>query len=223
MKSRSYTEAIRAYAALYDELTAKGPKPLFQTMDNKASAALKTFLTSHKMKLQLIPQHIHRQNTAERAIQTFKNHFIAGICSTDKQFPLHLWDRPTPFAIITLNLLQQSRINPKLSAYAQLNVPFDSNQTPITPPGSKVILHKKTRQQKTWAPPRVNGFYFGPVMDHYQCHHVYCTATRQERIVDTIGFMPQHCKVPGFSSANVATVAATDPTTRSCTQLHQRH
>jgi hypothetical protein len=127
MKSRSDAEAIRAYTALYDELTVKGLKPLFQTMDNEASSALKTFLTSCKIKFQLISPYIHRQNAAGRAINTCKNHFIAGICSTDKQFPLHLWDRLIPHVVITLNLLWQSRVNPKLSAYAQLNGPFNFN------------------------------------------------------------------------------------------------
>jgi hypothetical protein len=43
MKSRSDAEAIRAYTVLYDELTAKGLKPLFQTMDDEAYTALKKF------------------------------------------------------------------------------------------------------------------------------------------------------------------------------------
>jgi hypothetical protein len=68
MKNRSDTEAIRAYTIIYDELTAKGLKPLFQNMDNEASTALKTFLTALKMNFQLVPPHIHRQNAAERAI-----------------------------------------------------------------------------------------------------------------------------------------------------------
>jgi hypothetical protein len=125
MKSRSDAEAIRAYIVLYDELTANGLKPIFQTMDKEASTALKIILTSREMKFQLV---------AERAIQTFKNHFIAIISSTDKYFPLRLWDRLIPHIIITLNLLRQSRVNPKLSAYAQLNGPFDFNRTPIAPP-----------------------------------------------------------------------------------------
>jgi hypothetical protein len=28
-----------------------------------------------------------------RAIRTLKNHLIAGLCSTNKDIPLHLWDR----------------------------------------------------------------------------------------------------------------------------------
>jgi hypothetical protein len=93
MKNRSDAEAIRSYSRIYDELTSKGLKPKFKKMDNEASAALKQFLHSKNIQFQLVPPHVHRQNAAERAIQTFKNHFIAMLCSTDKQFPTHLWDR----------------------------------------------------------------------------------------------------------------------------------
>jgi hypothetical protein len=50
---------------LYNELTAKGLKPLFQTMDNEESSALKKIITSIEMKFQLVPPHIHIQNAAE--------------------------------------------------------------------------------------------------------------------------------------------------------------
>jgi hypothetical protein len=108
MKNRSDAEANRAYSRIYDELTAKGLKPKFQTMDNEASTALKHFLHSKDIKFQLVPPHVHRQNAAERAIQTFKNYFVPMLCSTDTQFPIHLWDRLIPHAVTTLNLLRQS-------------------------------------------------------------------------------------------------------------------
>jgi hypothetical protein len=165
---------------IYDELTAKGLRPLFQTMDNEASTALKTFLTAREMKFQLVPPRVHRQNAAERAIETFKNHFLAGICSADKPFPLHLWDSFIPRAVIMLNLLIQSRINPKLSAYAQLNGPFNFNRTPVAPPGARVIFHEKPQQRRTWAPHGIDGFYLGPAMEHYRCHRIYCSSTGQE-------------------------------------------
>jgi hypothetical protein len=167
MKNRSDAEAIRAYAVIYDELTAKGLIPIFQTMDNEVLTALKMFLVSRNMKFQLVSPHIHRQNMAERAIQTFKNHFVTGICSNDKQLPLHLWDRIIPHATLTLNLLRQSRVNPKLSAHAQLNGPFDFNHTTVATPRSRVIFHEKPRQRNTWTPHGVNGFYLGPAMEHY--------------------------------------------------------
>jgi hypothetical protein len=59
-----------------------------------------------KIDYQLVPPGTHRRNAPERAICTFKNHFIAGHCSSiDKDFPLHLWDCLVEQAVITLNLL----------------------------------------------------------------------------------------------------------------------
>jgi hypothetical protein len=49
-------------------------------------------------------------------------------------------------------------------------------------------------------------------MDHYHGHQVYCSTTRHGRISDTVEFFPQHCKVPGISSANAATIAAANLT-----------
>ena len=53
---------------------------------------------------QLVTPGEHRCNAVERAIQTFKNHFIVSLCSTNKHFPLHLWDRiayPKHFGLST--------------------------------------------------------------------------------------------------------------------------
>jgi hypothetical protein len=65
MKNWSDMEAIRAYTRIYDELTAKGLKPTFQTMGNEASKALKQFLHSKDIHVQLVAPHVHRQNAAE--------------------------------------------------------------------------------------------------------------------------------------------------------------
>ena len=48
---------------------------------------LKNFIAHEQMQYQLTPPHFHRCNAAERAIRTFKNHFISGLCSVDKIFP----------------------------------------------------------------------------------------------------------------------------------------
>ena len=70
---------------------------------------------------------VHRRNVAERAIQTFKDHFIAGLASVDPQFPMHEWNRLLPQAIITLNLLRNARVNPKLSSYAYIFLGFSTS------------------------------------------------------------------------------------------------
>jgi hypothetical protein len=124
------------------------------------------------MEYQLVPPHVHWANAAERAIRTFKNHFIAGLSSTDKLFPLNLWDQLLPQAEITLNLLRTSCINPKLSAYAQIGGAFDYNATPLAPPGTKIVIHEKPSVQGSWAPHGLDGWYIGPALEHYQCYRV---------------------------------------------------
>ena len=45
---------------------------------------------------QMVPPHNHRANLAERAIQTFKNHFKAGLSIVHPEFPIAEWDRLLP-------------------------------------------------------------------------------------------------------------------------------
>ena len=73
-----------------------------------------------KSKYQLVDPHNHRVNAAERAIQTAKEHLIAGLCTTDPNVPIQLWDQLIEQCFITLNLLRRSRKNPRLSAYEAL-------------------------------------------------------------------------------------------------------
>jgi hypothetical protein len=100
MKSRSASEWVKAYDIVHKELTVKGFKPKLQTLDNEASSDLKNFFTVNDVTYQLVPPHFHCRNAAESAIRTFKEHFVAGISSVDPAFPLHLWDRLLPQAVI---------------------------------------------------------------------------------------------------------------------------
>jgi hypothetical protein len=108
MKSRSPSEWVKAYNSVHQELTIKGFKPKLQTLDNEASTSLKNYFTVNDIAYQLVPPHCHRRNAAERAIRTFKEHFVAGLSLVDPSFPMHLWDRLLPEAYITLNLLRTS-------------------------------------------------------------------------------------------------------------------
>jgi hypothetical protein len=141
MKFRSASEWVKSYDTIHQELTVKGFKPKLQTLDNEASAALKNFITANDVDYQLVPPHCHRRNGAERAIRTFKEHFVTGLSSEDPTFPLHLWDRLLPQAEITLNLLRTSRLHPQLFAAAHFHSLVDYNKTAFSPPGCRIIAH----------------------------------------------------------------------------------
>ena len=82
-----------AYKQVHAKLLKAGLKPQLHRLDNEYSQILKDFMTEEKEDYQLVPSGMRRRNSAERAIRTFKNHFIAGLASTDPNFPLNLWDR----------------------------------------------------------------------------------------------------------------------------------
>ena len=135
-------------------------------------------MTKNDIVFQLVPPHLHRANAAERAIRTWKNHFISILCGLDPLFPLQLWDKLIDQVNLTLNLLRPSRLNPKMAAEAMLNGPFDFNITPIAPIGTKCLVHEKPAVRGTWAPHGVDGWYVGPARDHYRCYTVYIPSTK---------------------------------------------
>jgi hypothetical protein len=209
MKNRGDKEMVRAFDLLVQSIILRGLKPPLQRLDNEASLALRNYLTKQGITYQLAPPHIHQRNNAKRAIQTFKNHFIAGLCSVDPNFPLKLWDKILPQATLTLNLLRKSRINPRMSAYAQLNRHFDFNSTPLAPPpGTRIIAHEKPDQRASWDPHGLDGYYLGPALDHYRCYQVNITKTKGTRIVDTVEFFPATLAMPRTSSKDLASIAA---------------
>ena len=98
----------------------------------------------HNVDFQRVPPHSHRRNAAERALQTWKNHFIVGLSYCDPKFLLSKWDHLLLQAKITLNLLRSSQHQPNLSAHACLFGNYDFNRCPLTPPRTKVIIMAST-------------------------------------------------------------------------------
>jgi len=161
----------------------------------------------------LYPPHVHRRNAAERAIRTFKNHFVAGVSSVDPNFPLKLWDRLLPQAIRTLNMLRPTRINQNISADAYLNGQHDFNKHPMAPPGTKTVAHLKPQQRTSWSKHGIMGWYVGPSFNHYRCYRIYIPKTRGERIVDTVELFSTHSTTPTWSANQEILLAATKLTT----------
>ena len=158
----------------------------------------------------MVPPHTHRRNLAERAIQTWKNHFKAGLASIDPNFPLTEWDRLIPQANITLNLLRGARTNPMLSAYSYIFGEFNFAATPMAPPGTKIVAHVKPSIRRTWELNGELGWYVGPSMHHYRCVQCYFPRTKTPRDCDTVTFFPTHVPFPEIKLDDFLRQAATD-------------
>ena len=96
LKTRQGPKIIKAYAKIIQYLQERGFHPRVHWLDNEASNAMKTHDQTNHIGYELVPLHMHKRNAAERDIRTWKNHFISGLCSTESQFPMHLWCRLLP-------------------------------------------------------------------------------------------------------------------------------
>ncbi len=105
-----------AHQQQYNLLKPKGYKIRLNVMDNQANKVITKFLDEQQCNLLLVEPHNHRVNAAERAIQTFKAHFISALATTDSKFPLQLWDQLMPQVKSTLNMLRPLHVNPNISA-----------------------------------------------------------------------------------------------------------
>ena len=156
MKNRINKEMIRDFKSLTEDLKSRGIYPGFHFMDNETSTALNLTMITMNTKYQLVPPSNHRANNEERAIKTFKNHFIGELCSVDKYFHLQLWDRLLQQATTSLNLIRQSITIPHISAYTHIFVEFDFNRTILAPPGTRRIIHNRPNDRASWV---TNGEY----------------------------------------------------------------
>jgi hypothetical protein len=172
-----------------------------QILDNEASLANKEAITfKWNATFQLVPPDMHCRNWAERAIHTFKDHYLAILAGVNSAFPPYLWDLLLPQAELTLNLFCQSTIKPRISAWEFFQGPFDFNKTPLGPVGCRVLIHAKPATRRPLDFRAKNGFYIGPDMDSYRCFKLVNADTKSQVISDTVEFRLSYLSIPALST-----------------------
>jgi hypothetical protein len=112
LKNHFTSSLVASQTQLFHYFRDRGLRPKVIILYNECPLALKTFFRKEDVRFQLSPPNDRRTNPAEKAIDTWKCHFIAGLASVDPAFPIHLWCRLIRQCNLTLNLLRTSRINP---------------------------------------------------------------------------------------------------------------
>jgi hypothetical protein len=121
-------------------------------MDNEGSKEDKKHIQSNKMEIQLVPPHNHCVNTADRAISTFKEHFVTALATVNMLCLLQLLDKFLPQVELTLNLWRFSHCNPLIWANHKLYGPFDFNKTPLSLLGTKALVYDDPATRTSCAP-----------------------------------------------------------------------
>ena len=126
---------------------------------------------------ELVEPHNHRLNAAERAIQTFKNHLIAGLSICNASFPLLLWNKIVLQVQDYLNMLRTSRVHPNLSAYSVLEGIHDFNRHPWDPPETRATIFNPPETRTSFGPHAIDAWYIGPAPQNYCCYNFFHPST----------------------------------------------
>jgi hypothetical protein len=181
-------------------------------LDNKCSEKFKMCIKNAGMTHELVPPNCHHCSIAERAIQTFKNHFMSILSGVDNRFPLSLWCHLVCPAKLTVNLLRQSNVTPKVSAYAHVHGQDNYMMWPFAPLGCAVMAHVKPKNRQTWDVHAEVGFNIGTAMEHHRCFHVYIVKTRATRVSNAVFFKHQYITNPQIKPETLVMKAAAELT-----------
>ena len=178
-------------------------------LDNEISKDLVESFDQKNITYQIVTPCEHNK-LAERAIQTHKAHFKAGLAIVDPNFPLSEWDRLITQANMTLNLLRAANWNPKLSACSHTFGVFNFMATLLALPGTKVVVHFHPDKRGSWELNGEVGWCVGPSLNRYRCLECYFPRERETRHCDTIEFIPHQCAFPSMNLKDSLLQAATD-------------
>jgi hypothetical protein len=197
-QSKHDSHRITAYNEMYARLATQHVTPDVHILDNEASKAFLNAITTNGCKYQLVPPHVHRRNRAERAIRTFKDHFLTILARVAPPYPKDRWDLLLPQAELTLKLLRPSN-NPLLSTWESLFGTYNFDATPMGPAGCRVLIHNKAAIRRLWDNRCHDGFFIGPALHHYRCYRVLNTHSGAVTISDAVKFRHHYLPSPELS------------------------
>ena len=152
---------------------------------------------------QLVPPNVHRRYVAERAIRTIKVHFLEILAGMDPDFPKYMWYNLLVQTKLTINLLVQATLNPRMSAWEYYNREFEYTATPLGPIGCKIIIHTTSNKRKYWDQNGREGFSVGPALQHYQCIQAIDSKTKALIITDTAEYLHKYLTQPHITAGDI--------------------
>ena len=207
---------IAARTKILERMRRQGIMPKHQILDNQCSALMKLAMdatvladgSTSRMTYELVPPEEHRRNIAEKAIQTFKDHFIGVLSGCAKSMPMHLWCQLLPQVDRQLLLLRQSGVNPGMSAYAHVyQGQHDYNRHPFVPIGMEALVHEKPHKRRSFAQHCKKGYVLGTSFEHYRCQTVWMVDLHNRRTSGAIWFKHKYLTHPSVTPADRITAA----------------
>jgi hypothetical protein len=146
LPSRTEASLGAAFMRTHQFFRDHGHQILFQVLDNECAESLLRFFAQQRVTVDRVPPNQKRANKAERAIQTFRNHFLTILVGTHPNFPINQWHHLLPQTESTLNMMHAWPDNMTISAYHGIHRrPYDFLSHPMAPCGPLLVAHDGQR------------------------------------------------------------------------------
>jgi hypothetical protein len=103
---------------------------------------------------------------------------------------------------MTLNMMHPCCLNPLLSTHKAMDGSFLFNAKPLAPLGTKVLVHLKFTQRKSWGYHAAKAWSLSHATNHYRCIQVIMRDTRGKCITNTVHFQHHALPVPHIIVTN---------------------
>ena len=90
MRNRTESQMLKTYEKIIMWMKTAGLGTKKHVLDNDISKEYKSALKANGVTHKLLPPGEHRRNIFKKALQIYKNHFVAGLAVLHKSFPMRL-------------------------------------------------------------------------------------------------------------------------------------
>ncbi len=103
---------------------------------------------------------------------------------------------------MTLNMMGPCCLNPLLSAHEAMEGLFLFDAMPLTPLGTKVLVHLKLTRCKSWGYHAAKAWYLSHAANHYRCIQVIMRDTGGKCIANTFFFQHHALPIPHITATD---------------------
>ena len=199
MKNKTEGEMILTLRRALVRMKHQGISPKHQVLDNEILSVYRKEIWATHIIFQLVLLDDHHHNLLEKAIQTWKDHFIGGMSVTASTFPVHLCCQEIPKAKQQHFLLRQSHVHTKVSAYAQIYGPHDYNAAPFLPIILETLVHDKPKRRGIFAEHCSKGYILGTAFEHYRAWTMWIKDKRATIISATVSHKHKYITNPSVT------------------------
>jgi hypothetical protein len=176
-------------------------------MDNGTSVEVEGFIKELNRDVQYTAPGRHCA-PAEKAVQTYKSCFKSTPAPLPLDFPISDWCRLLLQNGLYVNISRTCRQNPKLSAWATMEGNFHFDSTPITLPGTTMLIYKRLENKTKYRHNAKKSWYIRPCLNHYQTFKAILSSTGAERMSDTIKMKYHTVAISTLTLADIILKAA---------------